>query len=387
MTAFATLAIAHANPFIRSLHRNGGNGGPRLPHDLCYWSANNSQPLLDEIQNLCDTSYDCTEIDAGSLDCSKWEETSDLFSFDEPLCMANMTAEEKESLREEVEDAREVMFDLMMSMTQEELQAFREENLAIDEANAATVLGCGCCVGIESIAGLVDGRQGAVAKALNLRPEGDRPNGDWAEGDHFQGGRFDGDDDGDEEGQELFGNSGRRGPGMGGFPMGQSEGFVGRNDEGPRYGNGRHGGMFHELIADECAAFNCTGVDETTTNCTFGAPFEGGRHHSDDYPDFMDMADAMEMRHEDFLSCACCIKNVTGEGFHGGHGIGGGGNADGKQSNVEAGTAALLSSSFVQTSEANTEGESVKNSSAACMIASFVAALISFGVLVVVSLI
>ena len=93
-----------------------------------------------------------------------------------------------------------LMFDVMMSMTEEERQAFREENLAIDEANAATVLGCGSCIGIESIEDLVDGRQGAVAKALNLRPEGDRPNGDWAEGDHFQGGRFDGDDDGWPEG-------------------------------------------------------------------------------------------------------------------------------------------------------------------------------------------
>mmetsp|Transcript_3741 Transcript_3741/g.7919 ORF Transcript_3741/g.7919 Transcript_3741/m.7919 type:complete len:395 (-) Transcript_3741:2032-3216(-) len=385
MTAFAALSIANAHPFIRSLHRYGENGGTQRPRDLCYWSANNSQPLFDQIQIICDTSYDCTEVDAGSLDCNVWETKNEIFSFDEPLCKANMTAEEKESLREEMEDDREVMFDVLISMTEEERQAFHEENLAIDEVNAATVLGCGCCIGIKSIEGLVEGRQGAVAKALKLRPEGGRTDGNGAKGILFEGGRYDGDD----EVQEFGHGHGRgRGPGMGGYPMGKSEDSVGQNDKGFRNGDGMHGGMFHDLIADECAAFNCTGVDETTANCTPGAPFEGGPHHTDGFPDFMDMTiDEMEMRHEDFLSCVCCMKNVTGKGFHGGHhGMGVGKNADDQQSNVEAGTTAFLSSSLVHTSEANSEVESIENS---CTLtsASFGSLLVSAGTIFVASMI
>ncbi len=163
---------------IRGLRQGGGApGASRPPHDVCFWATNNSQPLLDGIQNLCDTTFNCAAIDTGALNCTACE-TNDILSFDMPTCSEDMTDEEKEAFCEEMEDIREDMFEAIMLMTYEERVAFHAEQEATDEANAATVLGCGCCNGMDSISKLVDGREGAVAKALKLHPgNGGQPEG------------------------------------------------------------------------------------------------------------------------------------------------------------------------------------------------------------------
>mmetsp|Transcript_2114 Transcript_2114/g.4400 ORF Transcript_2114/g.4400 Transcript_2114/m.4400 type:complete len:221 (+) Transcript_2114:328-990(+) len=174
IATLAALSNTRALPAsVRGLRPGGGASGAfgasRPAHDICFWATNNSQPLLDGIENLCSTTFDCAAVDTDALDCNVWE-TNDILAFEKPTCSEDMTDEEKEAFREEMEDIREEMFDAIMLMTDEERAAFHAEQESTDAANAATVLGCGCCNGMDSISELVKGREGAVAKALKLHP-------------------------------------------------------------------------------------------------------------------------------------------------------------------------------------------------------------------------
>ena len=69
----------------------------------------------------------------------------------------------------------------MKAMSDEARAQYREDKKAMKAANAATVLGCGCCndaSGIESVKTLVKGKEGAVARTLDFR----KPRIDGAEG-------------------------------------------------------------------------------------------------------------------------------------------------------------------------------------------------------------
>lgn len=64
------------------------------------------------------------------------------------------------------------MFNALMSMWNADNLSYYEGQWAIDAANNATVVGYDCWNGIIRIVRLLDGREGAVAKTLDLRGDG-----------------------------------------------------------------------------------------------------------------------------------------------------------------------------------------------------------------------
>ncbi len=174
LASLALLSNTQANPSIRGLLRQGKNNanapGYLRTDEMFFWASNNGEQLLAKIDEMCGT-FACDEVDTDALKCDEWKENS-ILSIDHPTCSDDMSEEEKEIFYEKMEDFRQQMFDALMSMSDAERLAFREEQEAVDAANKATVLGCGCCIGLDSIGVLIDGKEGAVAKALDLRSNG-----------------------------------------------------------------------------------------------------------------------------------------------------------------------------------------------------------------------
>ncbi len=73
-------------------------------------------------------------------------------------------------------------------MTSADRDDYKDQMKALKAANAATVLQCGCCQGTKTIAALVQGKEGAVAKALGFRkPRDDGDHDDQGFGGHGHG--------------------------------------------------------------------------------------------------------------------------------------------------------------------------------------------------------
>ncbi len=174
LASLALLSNTQAHPSIRGLLRQGKNNayspGYLRTDEMLFWASNNGEQLLQEVEGMCD-SFGCDGVDTDALTCDVWV-TNSILAIDHPTCSEDMTEEEKQAFYEEMEDFRQQMFDALMSMSDEERLAFRAEQETVDAANKATVLGCGCCIGMDSIADLVDGKEGAVAKVLDLRSNG-----------------------------------------------------------------------------------------------------------------------------------------------------------------------------------------------------------------------
>lgn len=158
----ALLSKTRAYPLIRG--RNGGEDIDKPPmlsmNEICFWSANNSEALLNGIEEVCDDFYDCDSINEANINCTQWETIDNNILSEEPVCRQNTTDEDEIAFRQQMEEWSMMAF--------EERATLREAIEENDETNAATVLGCGCCLGKESIINLVNGREGAVAKAVGL---------------------------------------------------------------------------------------------------------------------------------------------------------------------------------------------------------------------------
>lgn len=148
-------------PFGKGGRGSGGLFGRTSESGECYWSGVNgdSEPLLTRIVDECGT-YTCTEED---IDCTAWDTVTDE-DLIRGYCDPNMTQEERDA-------SRLVRREKWLAMTTAERQDFLSELKDVNEANKHTVLECACCNsdGIDSIVGLVAGKEGAVAKALGLR--------------------------------------------------------------------------------------------------------------------------------------------------------------------------------------------------------------------------
>ena len=146
----------------------------------CYWGADDSKPLLDRLQEECNSSDYCEANP--SCDDPKWKTMDDDGLMVDGCPEGGLTDEQKEELKDKMEAKHEEM----KAMSDEDREAYREERKANKAANADTVLGCGCCSGdsgIESVKSLVNGKEGAVAKALDFR----KPKVDGEGGGHGSG--------------------------------------------------------------------------------------------------------------------------------------------------------------------------------------------------------
>jgi len=145
---------------------------------ICYWGENESQPLLDRIQEECDSNNPCDGVEPDQLDiCTNpsWETMGDE---DEELTFGECSGERlTDDQRAELKTKMQAKKETWKSMTDAERLAFKEQKEAIKASNNATVLLCGCCKGTDSIATLVKDREFAVAKTLGFR----RPKGDGVE--------------------------------------------------------------------------------------------------------------------------------------------------------------------------------------------------------------
>ena len=154
----------------------------------CYWGVDDGAPLLDRIQEECETAgFSCPQND-GELQCNVWQTLDDTDGTLFEGCQeGGLTEEQKTEMKAKMQEKRAKWED----MTMEERADLREERKAIRDANAATVLGCGCCEGVESIKALVKDREGAVAKTLRFRkPRGEGGFGQGhGNGHHGGGGR------------------------------------------------------------------------------------------------------------------------------------------------------------------------------------------------------
>lgn len=137
---------------------------------ICYWGENESQPLLDRIQEECDSKNPCAGVEPDQLDiCTNpsWETMGDEdedFTFGE--CSGErLTDDQRAELKTKMQTKKETW----KSMTDADRLALKEQKEAIKASNNATVLLCGCCKGTDSIATLVKDREFAVAKTLGFR--------------------------------------------------------------------------------------------------------------------------------------------------------------------------------------------------------------------------
>ena len=168
--------------------RGGGGGGSifSMMKCNCYWAADDSKLLLDRLQQECD-SEDYCEANP-SCDDPKWKTMDDDGLMVDGCPEGGLTEVQKEELKDKMQAKREEM----EAMTDEARDAYREERKANKAANAATVLGCGCCndaSGIESVKTIVKGNEGAVARALDFRkPKVDGEGGYHVFGGHGSGG-------------------------------------------------------------------------------------------------------------------------------------------------------------------------------------------------------
>jgi len=148
----------------------------------CYWGADGSKTLLDRLQEECD-SKDYCEANP-SCDDPEWKTMDGDDLMVDGCPEGGLTDVQKEELKSKMEAKHEDM----EAMTDEARAKYRQDKKAMKAANAATVLGCGCCSGdsgIESVKTLVNGKEGAVARTLNFR----KPSVGGAEGGgHGSGG-------------------------------------------------------------------------------------------------------------------------------------------------------------------------------------------------------
>jgi len=135
----------------------------------CYWGANESQPLLDRIEEECATNDPCDGVDLGELDdtCAdpSWATMDDEDLMIEGCPDGGLTEQEKEELKAKMQAKKE----MRMGMSRAERIEYKEEMEALKANNTATTLLCGCCKGTESIVTPVKDREGAVAKTLGFR--------------------------------------------------------------------------------------------------------------------------------------------------------------------------------------------------------------------------
>lgn len=145
---------------------------------ICYWGSNESQPLLDRIQEECDSNNPCDGVEPDQLDiCTNpsWETMGD---GDEDFTFGECSGERlTDDQRAELKTKMQANKETRKSRTDAERIAFKEQKEDIKASNKATVLLCGCCKGTASIATLVKDREFAVAKTLGFR----RPRGDLEE--------------------------------------------------------------------------------------------------------------------------------------------------------------------------------------------------------------
>merc|ERR1739842_128991 len=94
-------------------------------------------------------------------------------------CIDDMTDEQRDEIRAQMQAHKEAW----MALSDEERAALMDEKENAKAANAATVLGCSCCLdgGTDNVADLVEGREGWVAMSLGFR----KPRGG---GGHMGGG-------------------------------------------------------------------------------------------------------------------------------------------------------------------------------------------------------
>ena len=135
----------------------------------CYWGANESQPLLDRIEEECDTNDPCDGVEEDELDntCTdpSWETMDNEGVMIEGCPDEGLTEEEREELKAKMQAKKE----MWMGMSETERTAYKEERDILMATNTATTLLCGCCKGTESIVTLVKDKEGAVAKTLGFR--------------------------------------------------------------------------------------------------------------------------------------------------------------------------------------------------------------------------
>lgn len=154
----------------------------------CYWGEDGGTPLFTRIQEECNANViNCDEV--GELDCSSWQTVDGELPLVEG-CVEDLTEEEREEIKAQMQAKK----DRWMAMTDEEKAVRKQDKEDARQANAATVLGCSCCVdgGTDNVADLVQGKEGRVAKTLGYQ----RPREDG--GDHRPGRLF-GDSDVDME--------------------------------------------------------------------------------------------------------------------------------------------------------------------------------------------
>ena len=279
LSSIASLLAAsnvQAHPMIRGLlftggeQRNKGIGQFPMMRGDCYWATNNSEPLLTRIEEECNAFTGCKEIDVSNLDCSHWETVDGGFMLNEGCNLEDMTDEEKEAFRLQMEVTHEEKRNEWMSMSVAEREALREEAFAVREANAATLIGCACCseYGVASISNLVKGKEGAVAKTLGFSRE----------------------------------------------PMGTNN-MGPQGSGGKQKGHRKHGDRLLKKFYDECSTFDCSVVDIENQDCTPATPIRDRIHFDMDLSETEkeDLKSEMEANeqgnHEQMLRCACCGKS------------------------------------------------------------------------------
>mmetsp|Transcript_27168 Transcript_27168/g.56564 ORF Transcript_27168/g.56564 Transcript_27168/m.56564 type:complete len:339 (-) Transcript_27168:216-1232(-) len=289
---------------------HGGRGGGKniiekevfsLMNGNCYWGDYNSKPLLERIEEECNSnSYTC-DTDNPSCNAS-WHNMVDGELMVEGCPVEGLDDDEMEAFKTKLQEKKE----MWVGMSKEERKELREEKKAINASNVAAVLslGCGCCDGNEgesesesetALAALVRGREGAVAKALGFR----KPKG---------------------EGGGLFGQLGSGlASGGGGGLLGQLENGGGSgilsqlgNGDGDgllsQIGSGEgagllgqlgSGGYMEKMLAKKCPGFQADyGCDTEEPDCTIFDTMTMKRdRQGGPIRDYM-------------LRCGCCERDV-----------------------------------------------------------------------------